>query len=107
MIRVEKNRVTFDGGKEEIAAELAIMINTISKTLGSDTVKMAYDVLLEMEKKGTSIKKMEKEDADPGKELKEMHQTDAKKMRDRIAADFFKIVKGGKDSWQAAVREKN
>lgn len=98
MIRVEKNRVTFDGDKEEIAAELAVMLDAISETLGSDTVKMAYDVLLEMKKKGTSIKKLEKEDVDPGKELKGMHQTDAKKTRDRIAADFFKIIKGGKDS---------
>lgn len=55
MIHAEGDKASFDGDKETIAVELAIVLNAIAKTTGNDVIQMAYRVLVEMEKKGTSI----------------------------------------------------
>lgn len=97
MIHAEGDKASFDGDKETIAVELAIVLNAIAKTIGNDVIQMAYRVLVEMEKKGTSIEVKNSAEDPPKEKPKRPRRISSKEVRDRIAKGFFKVLEGEED----------
>lgn len=92
MIKADKNKVSLQGDKDVIAAELAYIIKAIGDTAGKEVVRKATKILEALLEENAKVSKVHKEN---DKELEE--KGSAETAREKIINNFtFQVLKGGK-----------